>query len=199
MSAEDVRKRLLREGAKARRAAMGPAARAAASLEICRRLASDPRVSANLSQGRTVAAYLAAANEVDLSQFISVALAAGARVVVPRRDGAAYSLAELRSLDACGLESGPMGILQPKAADGEWRVGSGEVDVWLVPGLLFDGAGGRIGYGGGWYDRLLAGARADAAKIGIVFAANFLAGAALPVEGHDIRMTGVATEGGGGF
>ena len=56
------------------------------------------------------------------------------------------------------LAPGTMGILEPRAElrdRPERRVAAGELDLILVPGLVFDPQCGRIGYGKGYYDRLL--------------------------------------------
>ena len=84
------------------------------------------------------------------------------------------------------LVPGPRGILQPKEFV---PVDPGAIDVWLVPGLAFTKDGKRLGYGGGWYDRLLAAARPDARIIGVGFSCQLVD--ELPVEAHDRRMTEV--------
>ena len=71
------------------------------------------------------------------------------------------------------------------------------IDAFLCPGLAFDRTGGRLGRGRGYYDRLLAGARADAVKVGSCFACQLVD--TTFTEPHDVRMdvviceTGVAT------
>jgi len=62
--------------------------------------------------------------------------------------------------------------------------------VWCVPGLAFDISGHRIGRGGGYYDRLLTGARG--AKIGIAYDLQLFD--AVPWEPHDAKMDLVVTE-----
>ena len=53
----------------------------------------------------------------------------------------------------CAKLRGPMNILEPAEAD---IVKPADVEVWVIPGLAFTKDGKRLGYGGGWYDRLLA-------------------------------------------
>ncbi|MGH8913741.1 MAG: 5-formyltetrahydrofolate cyclo-ligase [Acidimicrobiia bacterium] len=82
----------------------------------------------------------------------------------------------------------------------EQPVGSGpvipihELDVVLVPGLAFDRLGGRLGHGGGHYDRILSRARPDTISIGIAPAMRLVD--AVPVEPHDVRVGWLATESG---
>lgn len=64
-------------------------------------------------------------------------------------------------------------------------------DLILTPLLAFDDAGGRLGQGGGYYDRTFA-ALPDVLRIGLAFAGQQVD--RLPLEGHDIRLHGVLTE-----
>jgi 5,10-methenyltetrahydrofolate synthetase len=81
-----------------------------------------------------------------------------------------------------------MNILEPAEAD---IVKPDEVGVWIIPGLAFTTDGNRLGYGGGWYDRLLAAASESARKIGV--AHEFQIVDDLPHEPHDVRMDGIIT------
>jgi 5,10-methenyltetrahydrofolate synthetase len=66
------------------------------------------------------------------------------------------------------------------------------IDLILVPGLAFSEDGHRLGRGGGFFDRLLAGRGASAFKLAICF--SFQVQPQVPVEGHDIQMNAVITE-----
>jgi 5-formyltetrahydrofolate cyclo-ligase len=63
-------------------------------------------------------------------------------------------------------------------------------DAVLVPGLGFDVNGGRLGRGGGFYDRLLA--AGTACRVGVAFECQVVE--ALPLEPHDRRMEFIITE-----
>ena len=69
------------------------------------------------------------------------------------------------------------------------------LDMVLLPGLLFDRAGNRLGYGGGFYDRFLANRAPQALRVGLAFSCQ-LANAAvrLPVEAHDMKLHILITE-----
>ncbi|WP_256759022.1 5-formyltetrahydrofolate cyclo-ligase [Cohnella sp. WQ 127256] len=71
------------------------------------------------------------------------------------------------------------------------------VDVVLVPGMAFNLQGGRLGYGGGYYDRLYAEieqTRNDNTQwIGFAYA-NQVVTERLPMESHDLRLNGLATD-----
>lgn len=82
----------------------------------------------------------------------------------------------------------------------EQPVGSGvavplwEIDVFLTPGLVFDRSGGRLGRGGGFYDRVLEGRRTDSEAVGVTVTDQVVESA--PMEPHDQRVDWLATEAG---
>ena len=65
------------------------------------------------------------------------------------------------------------------------------LDVLLVPGLAFDESGGRLGRGGGHYDRLISDCRPDCAIVGVTWEERVVA--AVPMEPHDRRVGWLAT------
>ena len=166
-----------------RRKALTPEERKAAAEIICAKLAA-------LNLHSPIAVYLASPQEIDLSPFIRKMLESGVKVVAPRWNGETYELAVLKGLDEAHLRKGPMGILEPAEAE---IVSPKEVEVWLVPGLAFTLNGKRLGYGGGWYDRLLAAAPKNAMKLGIAHAFQVVDD--LPSESHDVLLTSVVDDG----
>lgn len=154
------------------------------SAAIVRRVLSlRPFVDAKI-----VGCYLALPGEVQVMELIYTALDMRKRVAVPAWDAEAdeYRLVEFRS----GLEmvAGPAGVLQPREA--EW-IQPSAIDVMVVPGVAFDRSGGRLGHGGGHFDRLLTGLRA--CKVGVAFEIQVLMDA-LPVGPHDVPVDLVVTE-----
>ena len=178
MSDKDEIRRTMRE----RRRALTPEERTAASEIICTKLDA-------LNLHSPIAVYLASPQEIDLSPFIRKMLESGAKVVAPRWNGETYELAVLKGLNESNLRQGPMGILEPAEAE---IVSPKVVGTWFVPGLAFTRDGKRLGYGGGWYDRLLAEAPKDAMKLGIAHAFQVMDD--LPSEPHDVRLTGVTDD-----
>ena len=167
---------------RARRKALPAAERVDASAVICAKLA-------RLEIGSPVAVYLASPDEIDLRAYIEQLLRYGCKVVAPRWNGEIYELAVLKGLDARHLRRGPMGIMEPVDAE---IVPAKEVYGWIVPGLAFARDGRRLGYGGGWYDRLLADAPKDAVKLGV--AHSFQIVEDLPTEPHDIQLAAVVDD-----
>ncbi|NQT91970.1 MAG: 5-formyltetrahydrofolate cyclo-ligase [Lentisphaerae bacterium] len=139
-----------------------------------------------------VACYLSTGHEVMTDRLIEACWDSGKAVFVPARVPAErlYRLAELRP--DTRLVPGPLGVKEP--ADPEW-VAAGEMPgVFLVPGVAFDAGGGRLGHGGGYYDRLLhgEGSTGRAYKVGLAFDCQIVE--AVPMQEHDVRMDAVITE-----
>lgn len=91
-----------------------------------------------------------------------------------------------------GLERHPYGFWQPAANSPVVELE--RLELLLVPGLAFDRSGTRLGYGGGFYDRLLKGVRQGVPVVGI--APSQLIVPKLPAELHDVRMTHLLSENG---
>ena len=181
----------IRAAMKARRKALTAEERAAASEIICAKLAADSDISLRVDPfdgWSPVAVYLASPQEIDLSPFIRKMLESGVKVVAPRWNGETYELAVLKGLDDAHLRKGPMGILEPAEAE---IVSPKSVDVWLVPGLAFTRNGKRLGYGGGWYDRLLGDIKFP---LSIGIAHTFQVVDDLPSEPYDVPLAGVVDD-----
>ena len=170
---------------KTRRRSVSEESRSAAGRTLSERISKEyPAFGAAVARKGPVAVYLASEEEIDLKDFIASALSSGCALAAPRWNGGEYELVRLRDPDR--LETGPHGISEPPAGP---VVRPQEVRAWLVPGLAFTADGRRLGYGGGWYDRLLADAPDGVPKIGVAY--DFQIVDSLPVEEHDIRMTAV--------
>jgi len=103
----------------------------------------------------------------------------------------AHAPLQLRML-AEPLERHPLGFRQPRAEAPPVDVLA--LDLVVVPGLAFDHAGARLGYGQGHYDRLLPTLPGHLPKLGVTVRALWLP--RLPSEPHDVRMTHLLTPAG---
>lgn len=88
------------------------------------------------------------------------------------------------------MERHRWGYLQPVADAPELSLA--EIGAVLVPGVLFDRFGGRLGHGAGYYDRLLPRLPQGIALIGVVTEDRLVD--RVPTDAHDVRMTHLATE-----
>ena len=86
------------------------------------------------------------------------------------------------------LVPGPFNLLEPPYQNPEIDIK--KLDLIFVPGVAFDIKKGRIGYGGGFYDRVLV--KTEAFKIGVAF--SFQIFKKLPLEAHDQRVDVIITE-----
>lgn len=81
--------------------------------------------------------------------------------------------------------TGRYGLQEPDPQD--WaRISTKDVELALIPGLAFDQAGGRLGRGGGFYDRLLSSPEWRGFKIGVAWPWQIVS--TVPREKHDILM-----------
>lgn len=172
----------LRAEARKALAALSPNERAAASAEICRRIGALPEWAA----AQTVALYAAQPSEPDLAALLG---APGKAFCFPEVSGDALEFRRCHSHDL--LRPGPWKILEP---DPEHCpvIAAGEIDLLLIPGLAFTRSGGRLGRGGGFYDRFLIRVHPRAVKVGVSFHAQLVP--VLPLEIHDHEVDRVVTE-----
>jgi len=153
------------------------------SLEIQKRLL----LSDAFAGVSTVALYSAIHNEVQTMLVAEQALVDGKRLVYPRVRGEELEFVEVENLD--DLTPGSFGVLEPR---GQKVVPVDELDLVVVPGVVFDLGGHRLGYGRGYYDRTLASCRDGCVKVG--FAYDFQLIEALPAAGHDQTLSVLITE-----
>ncbi len=180
-------KRTLRESVLARRDAMTPAARRAATRAIVDAVSALPSFTA----ARRVLMTLPFRNEWDTRPVIAAAFAAGKRVALPRVDSRRrmLELFEVKNL-ARDVATGFHGIHEPLAHCD--AVDPATIDWVLVPGVAFDATCHRLGYGGGYYDRLLPLVPATSPRIGGAFDVQIVE--RVPAAPHDIAVDAVVTE-----
>jgi len=120
------------------------------------------------AKAEAILAFVSTRSEVATEAIIAAAVAAGKVVGAPRTLLKEKRLEFRRVQGVPGeLVPGPFGILEPRSDAAE--IEPGAADVILVPGLAFDPQGYRVGYGGGFYDRLLAHRALRATAVGIAF------------------------------
>lgn len=178
-----ARKDRLRRLVLGRRARLDPAERAARGDALLTRLMALPEVAA----APTVCAFVSFSSEVPTEPLLRALLGSGKRLLIPyvAEDGDLRA-SPISSLDE--LAPGYRGILEPRA---RMPVAAGAADVIVCPGVAFDARGGRLGYGGGFFDAFLR-AAPNRPRIGICFELQVVE--EVPMAGHDERVDAVVTD-----
>ena len=135
---------------------------------ICTRFLS----LASYRYSKTVLLYAPLKGEIDVMQIARAAWESGRDVAFPRCDPATRTMTFHPVRGESELSPGSFGILEPAADSPTLDFGSAGTMVCVVPALVYDRAGYRIGYGGGYYDRFLS--DYPGAKIGLIYS-RFLA------------------------
>lgn len=138
-------------------------------------------------RGKALAGYMSMRTEIDPTAAMA---AHQGPVGVPVILGAGQALKFREWSPGCAMVAGEFGALIP--AEGAWV----EPEVVIVPLVGFDARGYRLGYGGGFYDRTLAGLRAlhPVLAVGFAFAAQELP--EVPIDQYDQRLDVIVTEAG---
>lgn len=151
------------------------------------RLAQD----AGLAPAQTpVALYCALPGELDAAPLLGALAALGFPTLLPCAAAKATPLVFRRWRPGAPLVSGRFGLSEPPP-----EAPALTPKILLAPLLAFDGAGGRLGFGGGYYDATLAALRAGGGLLaagGLAFAVQ--KASSLPVEKHDAPLNFVITE-----
>lgn len=179
-----AQKRQLRYAARARRDALTDRVVRSALIQ---RFVSE---LAAYRQATALHCYLAMRSEVETRPLLAAALADGKAVATPLVDAQGMLRHSwLESLHPDAFTHDALGIAQPlrlrPAQPGDWQ-------LTVVPLLAFDRAGYRLGYGKGYYDRLLS--EISGLTVGLAFACQEVS--AVPREVHDRPLDLIVTEAG---
>lgn len=139
---------------------------------------------------KNIFVFVSFGDEVDTHAIINKALADKKQVSVPKVISKAQGMLAI-SIDSLEeLAPGVMGILEPKTINVSKQ--AKRFDLVILPGLAFDKSGGRLGYGGGFYDKFLQNLNKDCKLIGLGY--DFQIIEKVPMENWDIKIQGVITE-----
>jgi 5-formyltetrahydrofolate cyclo-ligase len=180
-------KRAMRQSVRAERDAMPAAARVAASASIVGRMLAR----ADFSGAKTVLVTLPFRNEWDTRALVRAALDAGKIVAAPRVDDATRML-ELRAISDPERDVGPSPQGIPEPLSHCPPIARDAIDFVVVPGLAFDREGHRLGYGGGFYDRLLPLLSPRAARVAGAFDVQLVPH--VPVGPNDVPIDAIVTQ-----
>jgi 5-formyltetrahydrofolate cyclo-ligase len=139
----------------------------------------------------TILCYASFRTEVETAGIIRESLVSGKRVVLPKVDREKRRLELYEVKDLSELSPGHMGISEPSLT-GERPISVGDVDLVIMPGAGFDLSGNRLGYGGGYYDILLADSRKETLKIALAYEEQIVE--SIPSEEHDVKVNIIVTD-----
>jgi 5-formyltetrahydrofolate cyclo-ligase len=142
-----------------------------------------------LSDCASVMIFLSFGSEINTDYIIKWLWQHNKEVLVPlckpeTREMEIFSIAAFAD-----LEPGYFGIREPKRGLHP-PVAKEAINLVVVPAVAFDRRGYRVGYGGGYYDRFLAGM--DVPRIGLAFSCQIIPEA--PVDQYDLAVQGIVTE-----
>ena len=144
-------------------------------------------------RSNTVMAYASFGSELQTDEFVRHVLDQGKILLLPKVNRQRELLEIYRVRDPVqDLRVGTWGIREPRP-DRCARMEPHIIDFVLVPGLAFDRRGRRLGYGGGFYDKLLADSLSPCAWL-VAGAFESQMVEKVPVDEHDMPMDVVVTE-----
>ncbi|MHB1566424.1 MAG: 5-formyltetrahydrofolate cyclo-ligase [Acidiferrobacter sp.] len=176
-----MNKETLRRSLRHRRVGLGPVRRR----RFARRVAAHARLLT--SRAVHIAAYLPHGSELDPLPLMAFLAGHGRHIYVPVVDHQRHGPLRFRSWH-------PRRVARSASAPVRWRRGR-DLDLVLLPLLGFDKVGGRLGQGGGYYDRTFAFIRRGSRRpwlVGLGFECQRVA--SVPKDGHDVAMMAVITE-----
>jgi len=173
-----------RELALSRRDSIPPEKRKELNMRVLENLAS---LDAYKKAGR-ILLYASYRSEVDTGPIIEHAFKDGKEVVLPKVDESNGCLTKHIINGMHDVSKGFRGIPEPTT---KACIKVEEVDLLIVPGVAFNPSGARIGYGGGYYDRLLPRVKGLRPIIALAYEEQIFE--ILATEGHDIGMDSIIT------
>ncbi len=179
----EIRKRYLEK-----RAAIPSEVRTVRDGKICRNILS----CAAYRYADVILMFYPMKGEVDIFPIMEAALAAGKKVAFPRCNAEDHSMIFYFVHSREDFEAGSYGIMEPKTTLPSFDLASVATEnvLCLVPAIVYDRRGYRVGYGGGYYDRFFGKARP--ASIGVVYEEFILKN--VPHGRYDITVDVVVSE-----
>lgn len=142
-------------------------------------------------QAKTIMIYLPIKNEVQTEAIIETAWQLGKKVCIPVCQPNFKEIIPSMLIEWKDVTKGTFGILEP-TAENIRSIPKEEIDIIFVPGVVFDRAGNRVGFGAGYYDKFLPKLRKEAAIIALAY--DFQIVDSIPAEEHDVAMDYIITE-----
>ncbi len=140
-------------------------------------------------KSKSIFIYLSFGTEIDTKKIINRALQDKKEVYIPKIYKKDKSMKAIRLNSFEDLNENSMGILEP--IDDSDYINKEEIDLIIVPGVVFDLNGNRIGYGGGYYDRYLEDIKKVSNKVALAYDLQIVD--FIDPEAHDISVDYIIT------
>lgn len=183
---EILDKKLLRKSMIEKRDALEASYRASADIRINNILIKEDYYKTS----KNIFIYLGFGSEINTSIYIKEFLKDGKKIYVPRIKKGTRIMEAVEIHDLEDLKENNYGILEP--SDEEQGVNKEALDLIILPGIAFDEKGGRLGYGGGYYDIFLQDISIDVTRVALAY--EFQIVNSIPLEEHDIKANYIITE-----
>jgi 5-formyltetrahydrofolate cyclo-ligase len=146
--------------------------------------------TAEYIKSKNIFIYVGFGSEIDTAKYIEEFLKEGKKVFVPRTNIAIKTMEAVEITSLKELERNKFGILEPNK-DME-AIDKKELELIIMPGVAFDIKRGRVGYGGGYYDKYMEDIDVSIPKIVLAYELQIID--RVPREEHDILPDSIITE-----
>ncbi|KAJ52765.1 5-formyltetrahydrofolate cyclo-ligase [Clostridium tetanomorphum] len=148
-------------------------------------------INSYYKKAKCIFIFVSYKTEVDTHKIIKKAIDDGKIVCIPKVVSKSEGMYAAQIEKFNDLEPGKYGILEPKKHCK--KINEEQIDLILTPGAVFDNKGGRIGYGGGFYDRFLVKTKKSAPKIALAYNVQIIN--KVPMDELDVRIDGIISNG----
>ncbi len=138
---------------------------------------------------KSIFIYINFSNEINTINIIEKALNDGKEVFIPKIYKGDKSMKAIKLNSFNELKKNSMGILEPY--DDSNFIEKTNIDLIIVPGVVFDNKGNRIGYGGGYYDRYLEDIKYKNNKVALAYDLQIVE--SIDAEAHDVKIDYIVT------
>lgn len=170
-----------------KRDSLDPEARRKKDLLIEEKILSLPE----FNQAQVIFFFASFRSEVSTFKLIEETLSLGKNVLLPLVDTENKELRLFEIKDLNELSPGYMGIPEPAVPEGRER-DINDVQMVVMPGAAFDISGNRLGYGAGYYDKLLSRLRRKVPFVALAYEDQIVD--SIPSEAHDVCVQIIVTD-----
>lgn len=148
-------------------------------------------VREDYNNAKVIFIYVSNKSEVCTIDIIKHALDQGKTVCVPKVISKEEGMKAIKIGDLSELKKGFMDILEPEYEEAK-VIKEEDIDMVITPGVAFDKEGGRLGYGGGFYDRFFKLTRKDCKNIALAYHIQLVD--RVPVGKQDVKVHDIITD-----